>query len=120
MADACTDVKSDIESGTPTRYTDAFPIYIRNSDKFESGHVYIILSDPWRNPVQLVNGPILYEKRGCRLNIKAPVQTICEDIYDDIVDIFTATSRGYVFKRIKDHPETTDQNRIILDVEMLQ
>lgn len=112
-------MKADIESGTPTRYTAGYPIYRENMDEFQGGPVYIFLSNPDRNPVQTVSGSILYEKRSCTIEIVATSADNREDIYDDICDILIATSRGYKLKRAKDNPVHAEQNRILLEVEIL-
>ena len=119
MTDACTDVKSDIEGGTFTRYTDSIPIYHIGKDDFQGGPVYIRLSNPTRNPKQTVDGGILYELRGCRVEIKAPNATIRENIYDDLCDIFKASNRAYKLKRVDDIHPNKEQDRLQLDVEII-
>lgn len=117
--DACSVVKADLEAGTFTRYTTSFPIYIIGKDPFKGGNVYVILDQATRTPVQLVNGPILFTKRACLIEIVAPIAATRDDIWDDIVDILVATSRGYRINSGADRPVHYKQNRVRMRVEML-
>jgi len=116
MTDACTDIKADLIAGTFTNYgSDSIPIYIDNKDAFKGKGIYITLKDAFREPVQTVDGTILYSKRGCTITIVANTTTNIDNIYDDITTILSATNRGYVFKRIKDQP----QNKKRLDLSII-
>ena len=118
--DACSVVKADLEAGTFTRYTTRFSIYNVAKDPFQGGNVYISLNNARRVPEQLVNGPILYHKRSCTINIIANSQTIRDQVYDDVIDILNATNRGYVFERVKDDHFHPALNRTPLEVSMIQ
>jgi len=100
--DACSAVKSDLQAGTYTNYTNKFPIYIENRDKFEGGKVYIILRNPTREPIQTVNGTVLYTKRSCTIMIVANSAGNRDKLYDDLESILISTNRGYKLKRGKD------------------
>lgn len=117
--DACNVVKTDLLAGTPTRFTTAFPIYIANEDEFEGGNQFIILRNPRRDPVQTVSGSVLYTKRSCTIEIKAPSTSIRDNIYLDIIDILTATNRGYKIEKGKDRPISKGNFRLPVDVSML-
>lgn len=117
--DACSAVRTDLQAGTFTRYTDAFPMYIRALDPFQGGSVYIILQGAWRDPVQTVNGPVLYTKRGCVILISATNPALRDQVYLDIVDILTATNRGYKIKRSKDKQQHQLLTDMPVEVEML-
>jgi len=117
--DACSAVKSDLEAGTYTNYTDIFPIYIIGKDVWQGGNVYINLSDPTREPVQTVDGSVLYTKRSLKVTIVANSQTIRDNLYDDVVAILTATNRGYKLKRAKDDHFNPVLNGLPLEVSML-
>lgn len=117
--DACNAVKSDLLAGTFTRFTKAFPIYIENEDDFQGGNEFIILRNPRRDPVQTVSGSVLYTKRSCTVEIKAPSTSIRDNIYDDIIDILIATNRGYKIERGKDRAISKGNFRLPMDVSML-
>ena len=117
--DACSAVKSDLQAGTFTRYTTDIPIYILRQDTFQGGNVYIVLKNPTREPVQVVNGTILYTKRSCIIDVVCPNPDIRDNLFLDITDILIATNRGYKIKPGTDMPINTDQTRTILKVAML-
>ena len=118
--DACSAIKADLEAGTFTNYTVGDEVfYIENEDKFEGGNAYILLKDPTREPVQVVNGPVLYTKRGCTIVIFGDSPTIRDELYDDVIAILSATSRGYTFKRAKDKIWSESQFTLPLEVSML-
>ena len=117
--DACSAVKSDLQAGTPTNYTTAFPIYIENKDVIQIGNVYILLKNATREPVQTVDGSVLYTKRGCTIEIIANSDTIRDAVYLDVIAILTKTNRGYKIKRGRDSPIHQRQNRIPMEVSML-
>ena len=120
MTDACTDVKADLKAGTFTNYgSDDIPIYIENRDPFKGKGIYITLKDAFREPVQTVDGTILFTKRGCTITIVANTTTNRDNIYDDIVSILTATSRGYTFKREKDQPQHKKRLDLSIIVSMM-
>lgn len=116
--DACSVVKSDLKAGSYTNYTNSFSKYIVGKDTFQGGDVHIILDNAWREPVQTVSGSILFTKKGCSLEIVAPTAEIRDSLYLDIVDVLTATCRGYIIKQIKDKPVHKNQQRMMLKVEM--
>lgn len=117
--DACSAVKSDLQAGVYTNYTEAFPIYIQGKDPYQGGPVHITLKNPKREPKQTVSGSVLYTKRSCTVIIVATSQTIRDNLYLDVVDILTATKRGYKLKRAKDDHFNPVLNGLPLDVEML-
>ena len=118
--DACSDVKADIEAGAFTFYTtDTVKVYIRGKDIYQGGNSYIILDSSWRNPVQTVDGTVLYHKRGCQIIIRANSQEIRDAIYEDIEAILTATGRGYKLKRARDLHLNQNLNRTPFRVEMI-
>lgn len=117
--DACSAVKDDLQGGTFTRYNNSIPIYILRQDTFLGGNVYIVIKDATREPVQLVNGPILYTKRGCTIDVVCPNPTIRDNIYLDITDILIATDRGYKIKPGTDKPINSNQTRNVIKVAML-
>lgn len=117
--DACSAVKADLEAGTFTNYTTKIPIYIIGNDIFEGGKTYITLKNPTREPVQTVNGTILYTKRSCQITIVAPSQAIRDAIYDDLEAILPATSRGYVLKSAKDDHFNPELNGLPLQVNFI-
>lgn len=115
MADnPCSIVKTDIEAGTFTRFTTDFPIYVDGVDKYQGGNYFIHLSDPIVNPIQGVDGGILYNKQGCKLLIHARNIDSGDDIYDDIIDILKAvTSRSYVFQKLQERPNLEFYNKLL-------
>ena len=120
MTDACSDIKSDLKAGTFTNYgSDNIPIYIEKAESFRGKGIYIVLKDAFREPVQTVDGTILFTKRGCTVVITANTTTNRDSIYDDIVSILTATSRGYTFKRGKDQPQNKKRLDLSIMVSML-
>jgi len=120
--DACSAVKADLEAGTYAFFTTGaknFPIYIENDDDFQGGNVYIGLIDPTRDPVQTVDGSVLYYKRGCTVVIVADTKTARDNLYKDVEDILTATSRGYKLVRGKDQMFTRERFALPLEVSFL-
>ena len=117
--DACSAVKYDLQAGTFTNYPTAFPIYIENKDVIQIGNVYILLKSAFRDPVQTVDGTVLFTKRGCTIEIVANSDTIRDAVYLDVIAILTATNRGYKIKRGRDSPIHVRQNRIPVQVEMI-
>lgn len=117
--DACNAVKSDLKAGTYTHFKNAFPIYIVNEDDYQGGNEFIMLKNPWRDPVQTVDGTVLFTKRGCDIEIKANSTKIKDDIYDDVIDILTSTGRGYKIMKGTDLPISQVQTRISLKVSFL-
>jgi hypothetical protein len=117
--DACSAVKSDLQAGSFTNYTDSFPIYIENVDDFQGGNVYIVLRAPWRETEQTVNGTVLYTKRGCTILIVANSATIRDQLFDDLENILPATGRGYKLKKGKDNHRNKNLFDLPLEVEML-
>ena len=121
--DACSAVKEDLEAakdaGSFTNYTDPFPIYIENKDYFQGGNVYIGLIDPTREPVQTVDGSVLYYKRGCTVVIVGDTDTARDNLFKDVVNILTATGRGYKLKRGKDKMFNRERFALPLEVSML-
>ena len=117
--DACSAVKSDLSAGVHTNYTGNYKVYIENEDEFEGGNVFIILRDATREPVQTVDGTVLYTKRSCTLNIQANSTTNRDNLYDDIVNILIATTRGYVLKKGKDTPANKEKFVLNVSVSML-
>ena len=117
--DACSAIKSDLKAGTYTHYTKSFPIYIQGNEPYEGGDVHITLKDPRREPVQTVSGSVLYTKRSCTVIIVATSQTNRDNLYLDVVDILTATNRGYKLKRAKDDHFNPVLNGLPLEVSML-
>jgi len=94
--DACSVVKADLEEGIFTHYTDSFPIYITDKDKFQGGNVYIELKDSRRKPVQAFTGNAIYRKKNCTITINADNETNRDNLYDDIFDILIH-SKSYTF-----------------------
>jgi len=117
--DACSAVKADLEAGSYTNYIDEFPIYIENKDTFQGGNVYIGLIDPTREPIQTVDGTVLYTKRGCTVVIVGDTDTARDNLYKDVVNILTATGRGYKLKRGKDKMINRERFGLPLEVSML-
>ena len=117
--DACNAVKSDLKAGTYTRFRNAFPIYIEKEDDYQGGNEFIMLKNPYREPVQTVDGSVLFTKRGCVIEIKANSTKVKDDLYDDVIDILTATSRGYKIEKGRDLPISQIQTRISLNVSFL-
>lgn len=117
--DACAAVKSDLQAGTFTITTYTPPIYIIGKDEYQGGNVRIHLKDATREFEQLVNGPILYTKRGCTILIIASSAAIRDDVFNDVVNILVATSRGYKLKRGKDNHHNRNLNGLPLEVSMI-
>lgn len=119
MTDACSDVKADLKAGTYTRFKTAFPIYIEDKDTFKGGNVYIILRDAYRNPIQTVDGMVVYTEKGCSIEIVASSTTIKDDLYLDVEDILTGVNLAYIITNVTDLPIHKRQNRISFDVSMI-
>lgn len=120
MTDACTDVKADLIAGTFTNYgSDNIPIYIEKAEPFKGKNVYIILKDAFREPIQTVDGTVLYTKRGCTIIITANTTTNRDRIYLDITNILIATSRGYKITRGRDQPTNKKRLDLLIKVSML-
>ncbi len=118
--DACSAVKADLEAGSFTNYTIGDLVYyIENEDKFDGGNAYIFLKDPTRDPIQGVNGGVIYTKRGCTVGAFGDSPTVRDNIYKDIVAILTATNRGYKLIRARDKMWSQNQFTIPLEVSML-
>lgn len=117
--DAYNAVKDDIKAGVHTRYTDAYPIYIVRLDAYEGGNVFLLLRNGFRDPVQTVDGSVLYYKRGCRIEIYATSEDNRDKLFLDIIDILTSTNRGYKIKRAKDVPHHQTLIGLPLEVEMI-
>jgi len=117
--DACSAVKEDLEAGVYTNYTTKFPIYIENKDYFQGGNVYIGLIDPTRDPVQTVDGSVLYYKRGCTVVIVGDTDVARDNLYKDVEAILTATGRGYKLKRGKDKMFNRERFALPLEVAFL-
>ncbi len=118
VSNACEDVKSDLQSGSYTLYTKDFPIYIKDKDKFKGGNVFIFLLNGNRNPIQVVNGPVLYTPRSCDIMIRASSSEILDNLRDDVEKIILATSRGYVINDEYDYPDAENIFRIVMSVSM--
>lgn len=120
--DAYTDIKADLEAGTFTNYgSNNIPIYIEKKSVFKgfSKNAYINLKGASREPVQTVNGTVLYTKRSCIIEIIGTSTTAKNNIYDDIVNILTATSRGYTLTRGRDSPQNKKNDTLTILVSML-
>ena len=119
--DASSDIKADLVAGTYTNYTGTTPpiIYIENKDEFNGGKVYILLRSANRDPVQTVSGSVLYTGRSCSIIIVANSITNKDNLYLDIVNILTATARGYKIGKGRDQPRTKTQTSILVPVSML-
>ncbi len=117
--DACSAVKEDLKAGSYTHYVNNFPIYIENKDTFQGGNVYIGLIDPTREPVQTVDGSVLYYKRGCTVVIVGDSDLARDNLFKDVVAILTATNRGYKLKKCKDMMINRERFALPLEVSML-
>ena len=117
--DACNLVKTALLAGAYTKYTSAYPIYIENKDKFQGGNVYVLLKGAFRNPVQTVDGMVLYTEKGCTVEVIANSEKFKDDLYSDIEDILTAVELAYIITNLSDNPDNESQDGLSFDVSMI-
>jgi hypothetical protein len=119
--EACAVVKTDLGVGPWTNFGGIGPIiYNTGIEDFEGGNDYIKLRDGIRNPLQLVNGPVLLNSGSCILEAHGANQDNVDNLYLDIIAILTATNRGYTFKRGRDAPMGKTLFTITMEVSYLQ
>lgn len=119
--DAYTDIKTDLKAGTWTNFGSTPVIYIERKTVFKGlvKNAYINLKGATRDPVQTVDGTVLYTKRSCVIEIVGTSTTAKNNIYDDIENILTATSRGYILTRGRDSPQNKKNDTLTILVSML-
>lgn len=117
--DACNLIKTALLAGAYTKYKNAYPIYIENKDKFQGGNVFVLLRDAFRNPIQTVDGMVLYTEKSCTVEIIASSEKLKDDLYSDIENILTKVELAYIITNLSDNPDNESQDGLMFDVSMI-